>query len=76
MPELRPHRLTNGGGWGLLCLFLLRATRYRALQWIVRGLALRDTRQQPIDFPVDGAGIGAAGYQRRDGIGITGQGEQ
>jgi hypothetical protein len=49
---------------------------HRALQWIVRGLALRDARKQPIDFPADDVGIGAAGYQRRDGIGITGQGEQ
>ena len=26
-PELRPRRLINSGEWGLLCLFLLRATR-------------------------------------------------
>ena len=26
-PELRPRRMINSGEWGLLCLFLLRATR-------------------------------------------------
>ena len=30
MPELRPRRLINSGEWGLLCLFLLRATRCQA----------------------------------------------
>ena len=28
-PELRPRRMINSRGWGLLCLFLLHATRWR-----------------------------------------------
>jgi hypothetical protein len=32
MPELRPRRLINSREWGLLCLFLLHATRWPMLR--------------------------------------------
>jgi hypothetical protein len=31
-PELRPRCMINSGDWGLLCLFLLRATRCPAVR--------------------------------------------
>src|SRR5688572_29337356 len=36
MPELRPRRMINSGEWGLLCLFLLRATRCRSAKSVTQ----------------------------------------